>query len=257
MNIHEQLKSTSEFMSDYITSLMGAGVHNSRVERISTRIANSLGFDLEMTTLQKSVIITLRTPDGTHTYTQARSVKPRPISFALNSDLSALSWEAYDQHLSLDELKIKFQEIVNRPGWNPYLVLFFVSLANMAFCRLFGGDFVAMAFVFIATAIGYFVKIILLKRKMFHYFVWFLSALTASLITAIAVHFHLGDTPNIALSTSVLYLVPGVPLIHGFIDIFEGNVLAGTVRLTNASLLVLSLALGLLCSIILVGGQIL
>lgn len=31
-----------------------------------------------------------------------------------------------------------------------------------------------------------------------------------------------GNTPDIAIGASVLYLIPGVPLINGIIDIIEG-----------------------------------
>ena len=52
-------------------------------------------------------------------------------------------------------------------------------------------------------------------------------------------------TSEIALATSVLYLIPGVPLINGVIDILEGHTLTGISRLTNALLLIICLAIGL------------
>lgn len=66
-----------------------------------------------------------------------------------------------------------------------------------------------------------------------------------------------GTTPEIAMATSVLYLVPGVPLINGIIDIIEGHVLAGVSRLINALLLIVCLSLGLLCAMLLIGGDVL
>ena len=59
------------------------------------------------------------------------------------------------------------------------------------------------------------------------------------------------------MATSVLYLVPGVPLINGIIDIIEGHVLAGVSRLINALLLIVCLSLGLLCAMLLIGGDVL
>ena len=66
-----------------------------------------------------------------------------------------------------------------------------------------------------------------------------------------------GTTPESAMATSVLYLVPGVPLINGIIDIIEGHVLAGVSRLINALLLIVCLSLGLLCAMLLIGGDVL
>jgi uncharacterized membrane protein YjjP (DUF1212 family) len=53
----------------------------------------------------------------------------------------------------------------------------------------------------------------------------------------------------VALDTSVLFLIPGVPLINGFIDIVEGHILNGFSRLTEGALLVLCIAVGLAVTI--------
>ena len=54
------------------------------------------------------------------------------------------------------------------------------------------------------------------------------------------------------IATSVLYLVPGVPLINGVIDIVEGYVLTGFARLTEAALLIINIAIGLSFTLLLV-----
>ena len=59
-------------------------------------------------------------------------------------------------------------------------------------------------------------------------------------------------TSEIAMATSVLYLVPGVPLINGVIDVVEGYVLTGFARLTEASLLIVSIAIGLSFTLLMV-----
>jgi uncharacterized membrane protein YjjP (DUF1212 family) len=65
--------------------------------------------------------------------------------------------------------------------------------------------------------------------------------------------YNIGNTPDIALGTSVLYLVPGVPLINGVIDVIEGHVLAGVSRLINAALLIICLSIGLSLTLLLLG----
>lgn len=70
-----------------------------------------------------------------------------------------------------------------------------------------------------------------------------MSAFVASMVASVSL--PLGWTPNVALGTSVLYLIPGVPLINGFIDIVEGHTLTGTSRLIQAFLLIICIAAGL------------
>lgn len=60
-----------------------------------------------------------------------------------------------------------------------------------------------------------------------------------------------------ALATSVLFLIPGVPLINGVIDIVEGHVLIGCSRLIGALLLILCIAVGLSVTLLMVKGSLL
>jgi uncharacterized membrane protein YjjP (DUF1212 family) len=55
----------------------------------------------------------------------------------------------------------------------------------------------------------------------------------------------------------VLYLIPGVPLINGVIDIVEGHTLTGISRLTNALLLIFSVAIGMSMTLLLVRDSLL
>ncbi|BEG98535.1 threonine/serine ThrE exporter family protein [Bacteroides sedimenti] len=255
MDIHHRLKELSKFLSDYSTSLMAVGVHSSRIVKTTSRIAESFGFYVDMTIFQKTIIMTLRDKDNTHSYSTVNKIKSMALNFEINSRLSSLSWEAYDEHLSLDELKEKYTEILNKPRLNKWLVLFLVACANASFCRLFTGDWSAMLLVFIATLVGFFVRQQLMERHFNHMFVFVFSAFTASMIACTSLLYHIGNTPEIALGTSVLYLIPGVPLINGVIDIIEGHVLAGTSRLINAALLIICIAIGLSLTLLLFGVE--
>ena len=77
----------------------------------------------------------------------------------------------------------------------------------------------------------------------------------ASLCASTALIFD--TTSEIALATSVLYLVPGVPLINGVIDIVEGYILSGFARLVQASLLIVCIAIGLSFTLLLVKDSLL
>ena len=62
---------------------------------------------------------------------------------------------------------------------------------------------------------------------------------------------------DIAIATSVLFLIPGVPLINGVIDIVEGHILLGLSRIINALLLVICIAIGLSVTLLLVKNSLL
>ena len=142
-------------------------------------------------------------------YSEVADIPPLPISFELNSELSALSWDACDLRLSLAEIRRRYDEIVARPRLDPIFTL----ILN-------------------------------------HYVIFIASAFAASMYASVAMIFD--TTSEVAIATSVLYLIPGVPLINGVIDIVEGHVLNGIARLTSALMLIVCIAVGLACTLMIV-----
>ena len=168
MDIHQELKELSKFLSEYSTSLMAVGVQTSRIVRNTARIAESFGFLCDMTIFQKTIIMTLRDADNSHSYSTVNKIKPMGLNFAINSELSTLSWQAYDERLSLPELQRRYLDIVSKPRESKWLVLILVAFANASFCRLFQGDFTSMGIVFVATLVGFFVRTLLMEHHWNH-----------------------------------------------------------------------------------------
>lgn len=254
LDLHQQLKQVSRFLSDYSTTLMAVGVQTSRIVKNTSRIAAVFDLECDMTIFQKTIIMTLRDKEKSHSYSTVNKIKSMGLNFNINSELSSLSWEAHDEKLPLDELWKRYHHIINKPRENRWLVLFLVACANAAFCRLFAGDFTSMGIVFVATLAGFFLRQVLFDRHWNHLVVFILSAFTASFFAGYCGYIlKLGDTPSIALGTSVLYLIPGVPLINSVMDIIDGHVLAGFSRFCNACILIICIAIGLYSTLLLIG----
>jgi uncharacterized membrane protein YjjP (DUF1212 family) len=254
-DVHNQLKDVSKFLSDYATSLMSVGVQTSRIVRNTERIAEAYGCKCETTIFQKTVIMTLWDAGYEHSYSSVGRMKSLGLNFKMNAELSRLSWDIVDKTLPLSVAKVNYESIIQQPRESKWLVLILVSLANAAFCKLFQGDAWSMLVVFFATLFGFFLKQLLLERRWNELAVYIISAFVAAIFGCSAYVFHLGNTPEVALGTSVLYLIPGVPLINGIMDIIDSHVLAGISRLINAALLIICLAVGLSAAILLIGVQ--
>lgn len=232
----ETLKRVGIFLLGYATHMMGCGVHTSRVVRCTTRIGESYGYQVTVSMVQKSVLLTLKDPQKEEQFSAMESIPALPISFEHNARLSELSWKIVDKHLSIDEAIEAYEEILKSHRTHPLFVLILVGIANASFCRLFGGDLSAMGIVFWATVVGFICKQKLIEEHVNHYIAFIVSAFVASLCASVSLIFN--SNIEIALTTSVLYLVPGVPLINGVIDLVEGYVQTGLVRLVEAFLLV-------------------
>lgn len=255
MRTRTELTELLDFIAEYAAYLLGSGVHTSRVVRNTRRIAASQGVDVRMTTFQRTTIVTVREPGSDRVVTQVVDIPQLPVSFERNADLSSLSWEAVDDALPLDAIRMRFRALTAKPRMDPLFVLVVVGLANASFCRLFAGDWVAVGIVFTSTLAGFSAKQYLSRAGVNHFIVFVLSAFVASLCASSALRFEC--TAETAIATSVLYLVPGVPLINGVIDIVEGHVLIGCSRLIGALLLILCIAVGLSVTLLMVKGSLL
>lgn len=251
------IQELSNFLLDFATTLMAVGSHTSRVVRNVTRIADAFGYGVDMTVFQRNITMTIkRRDDYSIRRTYVRRIPVMALNFRTISDLSSLSWDVYDHRLELAEIQKRYSRVITRPPLSRWLVLVLVAFANAAFCRLFGGDLIAMGLVWLATLTGFFVRQELMKRHVNHMVVFVVCAFIASMTAGLGFRYHWGTTEDIALGTSVLFLIPGVPLINSIIDILEGHVLVGWSRAINAFILIICIALGLSATLLILGKEV-
>ena len=122
------------------------------------------------------------------------------------------------------------------------------ALAGGAIAILNGGSFkVYMASVFgalILMALRFF----LTKKGYFEAFCFMASAFVGGLASLLALRlFHASYQEEIlAIIATSLILVPGFPLLNGFLDIFKGYIETGLMRSFQALILIISAAFGIL-----------
>lgn len=249
-DIHENLKDTAIFLAEYAATMMAVGAQTSRIQLNTVRMARSFGYHINLLIFPKTLSITLLDTDHNRSYTYIKKTPAMALNFKANMKLSALSWRAFDQKLQLKELWRIFKMIVKEKRESRWVVLLLAALANACFCRLFDGNITSMAIVFMATLAGFLVRQELTRRGINHLAVFALCAFVSTMIGVTDYLYFHGGTEDISLGTSMLYLVPGVPLINGVMDIIDGHALDGIARLTNACLLIICIAVGLSATVV-------
>ena len=99
MKTAAELKEIAQFIAEYATRLMGSGVHTSRVVRNSKRLGEALGVRVIVSAFQRVVTFSVCDDESGEIYSEVADIPPLPISFELNAELSALSWEAFARRL--------------------------------------------------------------------------------------------------------------------------------------------------------------
>ena len=239
------LKEICVFLSEYAAMLLGSGATCIRLERNVKRMASVMGCEVVMTILPHHIHLTVCMPDRSDSYTYITATRNMAISFNINTRLSELSWALADGKIGFTEAREKLVAIGRTPPTHRNLVLLLASLANASFCRLFTGDWQAVAVVFISTFAGYYLKQTLCAQKVDTRLVFIICAFVSSVLAASAGLFSLGSTPAIAVGTSVLYLVPGIIYLNSFSDMLAGHYICSFGRFMDALILTCCLSLGL------------
>lgn len=241
------------FLADYSSKLFTAGSTCIRLDKNVTRIAEAYGMTVEITILPRHIHLTVHDPGYHEVVTAITSIGEGPISFDLNTRLSKLSWQIADGKISFHEARDVFNRLVDTRYKNLFNLPFIVSCANASFCRLFDGDFMAMAVVFVATFVGYVLKMILSEKGVDYRLTVIACAFVSTVLASGDAIFGLSGTPDIAVGTSVLYLVPGIPFINSFSDMLDRHYICAFGRLMNAIVLTFCLSLGLGAGVMLMG----
>ncbi len=251
----ERYKEISDLLLDLATTLAACGSHTSRIVRNVNRAADCFGCSTDITIFQKNIMMTLRdNRDGGIKLTAVKKIAPHPIDFRIVSSVSSLTWYAYDNRISLEEFRRKYNEIISRKRYSPLLVTLLVALANACFCRIFTGDLVAMGLVFLGTLAGFSARMYFSKGKTNPLVVFIISSFVSSFIVALCAKLGAPTaTPQIAVGSSILFLIPGVPLMNGVIDVLEGHVLGGVSRLITATIFIICITIGLSMTLLLLG----
>lgn len=240
-----EAKELAMFLSRYSARLLGAGATCIRLEKNVSRIAHAFGREVELTIIPRHVQLSVWEVGKPDVITSIATVKRNVISFNINTGLSKLSWEVADRKIGFADAVGRFENIINSDTQNKWLVMLLVAFANASFCRLFGGDAIAMAIVWIATLAGYFLKILLLERGVDARVMAMSCAFVSAVLGATDRLFGIGNTPEIALGTSVLYLVPGIPFINSFSDMLYRHYLCSFSRMADAVVTTCCLSIGL------------
>ncbi len=193
------------------------------------------------------VNINLTCFNGNHHYTQALSLTTSGVNtdrmMALEQMLD--TFEADAREISIHEFHLRLDEIEKMKANYTCLSLgLAAALACAAFCFLLGGGIFEMLCTFIGACVGQYIRAKMLRSKITLSAAIFVSvgAACACYIGAVSLLemlFHIPATAEAGYLCSMLFVIPGFPLITGGIDISKVDMRSGKERLSYAILMIL------------------
>jgi uncharacterized membrane protein YjjP (DUF1212 family) len=230
------------------TLLMSSGASTGRVRTTVNRIADALGYNIELLITNRSLMLKVIDEEADHFIASLKRTTPHGVNFRVVSGISRMSWRVVEENWDIPRINAELDRLVALPHYHRLIILSSVALAGSSFCALFGGEGIELVVAFVATFIGLFVRQESMKKRFNPYVSIFFASFAASLLSGLSVKLGIGNSPELAFATSVLFLVPGVPLINSFTDMIDGNILNGITRGIHGLIIAFAIALGLLCA---------
>lgn len=119
------------------------------------------------------------------------------------------------------------------------------ACAGAAFSKMLNGDWGGFVITFMGAGVGQFIRSLLQARKLSRYALTFVCAVASGFIAVGGLRLGFSKIAAATLVGSVIYMVPGVPLMNGFLEVTSGkHMVVGAQRLFDAITLFFILANG-------------
>ena len=247
----EKQREISRLVAKAGQMLLQHGAESSLVSDVSRRLGIAVGADdVEISLSASSLVITTMIDE--HCMTTARRAPDRGINMRAVTEIQRICIMSEKGLLDCHEAAVKL-DAISPERYNRWLVVIMIGLSCASFSRLAGGDWPVFMMTFLASSLGMIVRQEIGHRHFNPLLNFGITAFVTTLISSQAVIYNIGNTPFLAMASSVLMLVPGFPLINAVADMVKGYVNMGIARWTFATLLTLSTSIGIVGAVNLVG----
>jgi len=221
----------------------------------TTREASRL-FDVDefnVLVTHRSVIVTVGI--DTVTVTRNKRVGTLTVNLSKVANISSLIAEA-KQGGKVTPLELKEQLDAVEASSQPYhlgVIIVMVGLACGGFCRIAGGDWLAFAACTAGASAGFYARHKMVKAYFEPMLCVLVGAFLSAMISSSLARVLGTATFSNSVAASVLYLVPGIPMINAVSDLLKGHMLTGIARSVTVLLTAVFVALGLILAMKLSG----
>jgi uncharacterized membrane protein YjjP (DUF1212 family) len=177
-----------------------------------------------------------------------KSVGTVGTSLTAVSKVIELSEDIRNKKADVSEIVDGINEILKAPPVHSHLTYILVAGLAAAFYSLFHhGSIESVIVVFASAVIGQTLRIQLQAREMRDSHITFICGLLSASIASIFLHLGYGQIEIQTLIACLIYLVPGLLMINGFVDFTKQRyIFIGLQRMMNATFIFLILALVIL-----------
>ncbi len=185
--------------------------------------------------------------NGNHHYTQALALNTSGVNTDRLMVLEKMmdTFETDARTMSVHEFHKQLDQLEKMPhNHTPLSLSLAAALACAAFCFLLGGGVFEMLCTFLGAFLGQFIRANMIRKKITLVAAIFTSVAAACAVYVISISalealFGVSQTAEAGYICSMLFVIPGFPLITGGIDLSKLDLRSGIERLNYALLMII------------------
>jgi uncharacterized membrane protein YjjP (DUF1212 family) len=215
-------------------------------ERSFSNILKGIGKEHADTVWRLDFIATTHAAQG-QLSTVLRPVGSIGVNLTRASEVAVLGERVAKGGVTIGNLRAELERIKHMPSpYNRWVLMLIAAFTGSCFSQIAGGDWGGFGIAFVAAGAGQGLRSLLQARKFAVAPVTLISGVLSALIAAGGLRLRFSHVESATLIASVIYLVPGLPLINGFVDMVSHKyLLVGIERMFNAAFLFLVLAIAI------------
>lgn len=247
-------KRFADLVLDIGTFLLASGAHCGRVSTNIKRMSEAWGFDINLQPTFKGLLVSIQNRnDEDDSITLFKEAPAHSVHLQVLTEVSHLTWKVYEEKLSIEETEKAFASIKAMPHYNTWIVSVAIGLSCSGLCLFSSGDIFNALIAFVAAFAGSVCRYRVSLMNFNPIICISFAAFITTLITGLGSIYNIGYSPEAAMATAVLYLIPGVPLINTVIDWIEGYLSSAINRAMFAGLILLAIAASMTLCITMLG----
>lgn len=241
----ENIQEIVDMVVDAGRIMLESGSEIYRSEETMVRIARCYGLEsIDIFTLATCIYVTCEI-DG-NSYTRIKRVRPKATDLSRISRINQLSRDLEKEPLSLDGCKEKLAKIEKSSRFSHHMVALTMALACAVFAFMLENcGLQDVLWTGVVSYLAYWVLAYLNRYPTLHLMVKnAMVAMVIALGAIVCVETGLGQSMDAIIIGGIMLLVPGVALTNAFRDILNGDILSGVIRIVEAVIIAIGIALG-------------
>ncbi len=224
------------------------GGSTGRAERTFRNILAGYGQAQPSVAWRLDVVIACGMEEG-RPWTVVRPVGPMGLNLVRASAAEVLGERVARREVDVAQLDSETARIQELPlPYGRWTLVAAAACAGACFSQIPGGDWGAAGIAAVAAGVGQLLRSHLRARKMTIGNVTLVCGILSACIAASGVRLGFSQAAPAAEIAAIIYMVPGLPLINGFVDVIsQRHLMIGLERIANAAFpfLVLSMAVAI------------